>query len=250
MSLVGHGWMAARRGAGALATRNIMHGWPAPTRDAERGGTCFVAARAVHGSRDHRRITPMGCRRGAGNGCSQIHDGSALHTLAASLEPRCDGVSTSRRWKQRSHARCGGSAVPHDIVAPSVPGGCARRERFGLFDVFAMFGYTARHRRSGGMADATVSKTVEGDLVWVRLPPSAPRYRQSVRLVGIGAWLSLVERSVRVAEVGGSNPLAPTNTGVTSRFAGGPSFIARAHAACRRARRSALSSTQQRDERA
>ena len=27
----------------------------------------------------------------------------------------------------------------------------------------------------------------------------------------VGAWLSLVERSVRVAEVGGSNPLAPTN---------------------------------------
>jgi hypothetical protein len=26
----------------------------------------------------------------------------------------------------------------------------------------------------------------------------------------IGAWLSLVERSVRDAEVGGSNPLAPT----------------------------------------
>ncbi len=27
----------------------------------------------------------------------------------------------------------------------------------------------------------------------------------------VGAWLSLVERSVRDAEVGGSNPLAPTN---------------------------------------
>jgi hypothetical protein len=43
--------------------------------------------------------------------------------------------------------------------------------------------------------------------MWVRLPPSAP--------VGngnhLGAWLSLVERSVRVAEVGGSNPLAPTS---------------------------------------
>ncbi len=37
----------------------------------------------------------------------------------------------------------------------------------------------------------------------------------------IGAWLSLVERSVRDAEVGGSNPLAPTMmlTGsVGSRF--------------------------------
>ena len=54
------------------------------------------------------------------------------------------------------------------------------------------------------MADATVSKTVEGDLMWVRLPPSAP----SPHI--IGAWLSLVERSVRDAEVGGSNPLAPT----------------------------------------
>jgi hypothetical protein len=27
----------------------------------------------------------------------------------------------------------------------------------------------------------------------------------------VGAWLSLVERSVRDREVGGSNPLAPTN---------------------------------------
>ena len=37
----------------------------------------------------------------------------------------------------------------------------------------------------------------------------------------IGAWLSLVERSVRDAEVGGSNPLAPTMmlTGsIRSRF--------------------------------
>jgi hypothetical protein len=28
--------------------------------------------------------------------------------------------------------------------------------------------------RSGGMADATVSNTVEGNLVWVRVPPSVP----------------------------------------------------------------------------
>ena len=28
--------------------------------------------------------------------------------------------------------------------------------------------------RSGGMADATVSNTVEGNLVWVRIPPSVP----------------------------------------------------------------------------
>ncbi len=27
----------------------------------------------------------------------------------------------------------------------------------------------------------------------------------------IGAWLSLVERRLREADVGGSNPLAPTN---------------------------------------
>src|SRR5687767_13070769 len=31
------------------------------------------------------------------------------------------------------------------------------------------------------------------------------------RLVPFGAWLSLVERSVRDRDVGGSNPLAPTN---------------------------------------
>ena len=28
--------------------------------------------------------------------------------------------------------------------------------------------------RSGGMADAAVSNTAEGNLVWVRLPPPAP----------------------------------------------------------------------------
>ena len=53
------------------------------------------------------------------------------------------------------------------------------------------------------MADAMVSKTIEGNFMWVRLPPPAPLF---------GAWLSLVERSVRDAEVGGSNPLAPTTT--------------------------------------
>ena len=60
------------------------------------------------------------------------------------------------------------------------------------------------------MADAAVSKTAGGNLVWVRLPPSAPAVTGSQQ--DNGAWLSLVERSVRVAEVGGSNPLAPTNS--------------------------------------
>ena len=59
------------------------------------------------------------------------------------------------------------------------------------------------------MADATVSKTVEGNFMWVRLPPSAPS-STSHTVVYVGAWLSLVEHSVRDAEVGGSNPLAPT----------------------------------------
>ena len=59
------------------------------------------------------------------------------------------------------------------------------------------------------MADATVSKTVDGNIMWVRLPPSAPQHFRF--LDSVGAWLSLVEHSVRVAEVGGSNPLAPTN---------------------------------------
>jgi acylphosphatase len=34
--------------------------------------------------------------------------------------------------------------------------------------------------------------------------------RRSVTMPSIGAWLSLVERTVRDREVGGSNPLAPT----------------------------------------
>ena len=37
-----------------------------------------------------------------------------------------------------------------------------------------------------------------------------PYYQQAFRL-DVGAWLSLVERTVRDREVGGSNPLAPTN---------------------------------------
>ena len=32
--------------------------------------------------------------------------------------------------------------------------------------------------RCGGMADATDSKSVEGNFMWVRLPPSAP-YQQT-----------------------------------------------------------------------
>jgi hypothetical protein len=36
--------------------------------------------------------------------------------------------------------------------------------------------------------------------------PPSPR----IQACYVGAWLSLVERSVRDREVGGSNPLAPT----------------------------------------
>ena len=47
-------------------------------------------------------------------------------------------------------------------------------------------------------------------------PPTEPITRLTVRPrfpiihLLVGAWLSLVERSVRDREVGGSNPLAPT----------------------------------------
>ena len=80
------------------------------------------------------------------------------------------------------------------------------------------------------MADATVSKTVGGNSMWVRLPPSAP----STSL--LGEWLSLVERSVRDAEVGGSNPLAPTTEqkrGVMTQVVT-PRFIYRAYAVARK----------------
>ena len=51
-----------------------------------------------------------------------------------------------------------------------------------------------------------------------------------VRYAGsfVGAWLSLVERSVRDREVGGSNPLAPTNSINSLRppaFGGRISFV-------------------------
>ena len=47
--------------------------------------------------------------------------------------------------------------------------------------------------------------------------PEGGQLRYSIVVIPIytamnyGAWLSLVERSVRGREVGGSNPLAPTN---------------------------------------
>jgi hypothetical protein len=93
----------------------------------------------------------------------------------------------------------------HDRLARHGPRGRRYRERAALFDKRVRISYTSlAEGRSGGMADAAVSKTAGGNSLRVRLPPSAPitSYR--------GAWLSLVERSVRVAEVGGSNPLAPT----------------------------------------
>ena len=50
---------------------------------------------------------------------------------------------------------------------------------------------------------------------WIRNchPRSARRVVFSFRVLvcRVGAWLSLVERTVRVREAGGSNPLAPTN---------------------------------------
>ena len=43
----------------------------------------------------------------------------------------------------------------------------------------------------------------------------------------VGAWLSLVERHVRDVEVGGSNPLAPTNisSGVRASRTGATRFL-------------------------
>src|SRR5439155_6450446 len=40
----------------------------------------------------------------------------------------------------------------------------------------ALYNFVPDAGRSGGMADAAVSKTVEGNLVGVRIPPSAPRF--------------------------------------------------------------------------
>ena len=51
-----------------------------------------------------------------------------------------------------------------------------------------------------------------GALQGVELHPSLTvPARFPIILLLVGAWLSLVERSVRDREVGGSNPLAPTN---------------------------------------
>ena len=36
-------------------------------------------------------------------------------------------------------------------------------------------------------------------------------FENRIEMPDVGAWLSLVERTVRDREVGGSNPLAPTN---------------------------------------
>ena len=49
----------------------------------------------------------------------------------------------------------------------------------------------------------------------------------------LGAWLSLVERSVRVAEVGGSNPLAPTKPSDREAVHRFPIFLLRARCCIR-----------------
>ena len=57
-------------------------------------------------------------------------------------------------------------------------------ERLTPVDVALIVAYNVRSvnlGRSGGMADAPVSKTGEGDLVWVRPPPSA-------MALGSGSW--------------------------------------------------------------
>ncbi len=45
----------------------------------------------------------------------------------------------------------------------------------------------------------------------MRILPRFPAAAVSRTLSPVGAWLSLVEHSVRDRGVGGSNPLAPTN---------------------------------------
>ena len=62
------------------------------------------------------------------------------------------------------------------------------------------------------MADAAVSKTV-GLITRVGSNPTfgTSQRQLSREMYNVGAWLRLVERRVRVAEVGGSNPLAPTS---------------------------------------
>ena len=53
------------------------------------------------------------------------------------------------------------SVAPHGTVGEGQTGGCG-------------VGGAQMTGRGGGMADAKVSKTFEGNLVRVRLPPSAP----------------------------------------------------------------------------
>ena len=50
-------------------------------------------------------------------------------------------------------------------------------------------------RPSGGMADAEVSKTSEGNLVWVRPPPRAPVFLSS-------SWQRVVSMEMLVSQIG------------------------------------------------
>ena len=73
---------------------------------------------------------------------------------------------------------------------------------------------------SGGPAQSEAlsenSQAVENAPTLVMV--AAGRYTWCVCIVqSIGAWLSLVERTVRDREVGGSNPLAPTTAVAISR---------------------------------
>ena len=56
-------------------------------------------------------------------------------------------------------------------------------------------------RPSGGMADAEVSKTSEGNLVWVRPPPRAPVFLCTSRPHSAGPW-RVVSMEMRTSRIG------------------------------------------------
>ena len=80
------------------------------------------------------------------------------------------------RWTDDTDAQFGAVVRP---LFPGEPDPCAEGS--------ARVDYDCKPRRSGGMADATVSNTVECKLVWVRIPPSAPELAGG-EVAGTGAF--------------------------------------------------------------
>ena len=122
----------------------------------------------------------------------QHHARSVNHVEKGRLFPR-----------RKSRFRCGLNALSRYLVGANSLARCLNR--------VPHFGY---HERMG-QGPRRRAKPVQNFMNGREIPQGHTATLHCERVTGyngvLGAWLSLVERLVRVQEAGGSNPLAPTN---------------------------------------